>query len=96
MTKTENIAKHYILFISSSKNQGYKPSIVETERHNYLGKHLYTFHTKGYPDLEAIKNRSNEELIRYLNNEGFEDVEFYELEGWIGFERADAPLRFLQ
>ncbi|MEH2364851.1 hypothetical protein [Nostoc sp.] len=96
MTKTENIAKHYILFISSSKNQGYKPPIVETERYNYLGKHLYTFHTKGYPDLEAVRNRSNEELIRYLNNEGFEDAEFYESEGWIGFERADAPLRFLQ
>ncbi|WP_414756363.1 hypothetical protein [Anabaena sp. CCY 9910] len=94
MTKTKNIAIHYIGFYSSSKMQEHKPSIRESENYEYPGRYKYTFHTKGYPNLEAVKNHSDEELIRYLNSEGFNDIEFYPLEGWIGFKQIVQNYKF--
>ena len=94
MTNTKNIAIHYIGFYSSYKMQEYKPSIRKSENHEYPGRYKYTFHTKGYPNLEAVKNGSEEELISYLNSEGFSDVEFYPLEGWIGFKPVAQTHKF--
>jgi hypothetical protein len=94
MTKTKNLAIHFIGFYSSSKKLVYNPLIKECENHEYPGRYKYTFHTKGYPNLEAVKNHSDEELIHYLNSEGFNDVEFYPLEGWIGFKPVVQNYKF--
>lgn len=94
MTQIENTAIHHIGFTSSSKMQEYKPSIVESKNHDYPGRYTYTFHTKGFDNLEAVKNHSDEELIHYLNSEGFNDVEFYPLEGWIGFKPVVQNYKF--
>lgn len=75
----------YICFLSSAKILEFKPAIVLTTNFVIKGKYIYTIHPKEYTHLDAVKNRSNEELIQFLESEGFTDVELIEAEGRIGF-----------
>ena len=88
MTQTGNILPSFILFTSTSEKSEYNPSIVETDnqkiRESYGGKHVYTLYRKDYPELEAAI--SNEEIIRFINKIGFENIELQKAEGWIGIE----------
>ncbi|MBD2493639.1 hypothetical protein [Nostoc sp. FACHB-280] len=74
-----------ICFLSSTKILEYKPAIVLTTNSVTKGKYIYTIHPKAYIHLDAVKNRSNEELIKFLESEGFTDAELFEVEGRIGF-----------
>ncbi|MEH1925900.1 hypothetical protein [Nostoc sp.] len=98
MNQKENTAPHPIYFTSSSKIKEYIPGIIETMEHQYTGKHLYGFHSTAFNKdsryLEAIQNGNNKELNLYLNNKGFDDVEFISLEGWKGLEEIFIKNRF--
>lgn len=75
----------YILFLSSSKILEYKPGIIRTTDYFDKGKYMYTINVKAYSHLNAVKKRSNEELIQFLESKGFKDIEYSEVDGRLGF-----------
>lgn len=83
----QNTATHLIGFYSSTDAfHPYHPGIVVTPKYDENGKYICSFHAKAFPDLEAVINRNNEELIKFLKSQGFSDIKFFPSNDWLGFK----------
>ncbi|MBG1268279.1 hypothetical protein [Nostoc sp. WHI] len=82
------MAKFVPIWFSSTTNfseVGLEHGLIKNKQ-LYNGRCTYTIITERYSSLYGISDNAN--LIKLLENEGFEDIKLELLEGYIGFEKV--------